>query len=417
MVRLFCLTAISYGWMMGILPADEPAKSVAPPQAADIQSTDAAVRESVARSLPFLESAGVAWMNERNCLSCHHVPFLLWTHRAAKTHGLTVDAKKLTEWDEWARKDSLAHRNEFKLPKDQLEKLDVATIPISIKEKLKPLVEQPIATEAEFVAKLTFLLTAEELQTHQGLLVKTAAVPLHASDRNGGGPDVLGQLLLGRYDGQEDATSAEFRGGVLDLMKRQQLADGSWIPGGQFATMRNWPRPAADQGTTMWAALSLAAYDAPGGKRSELVERALAYQRQQPPQSDNREWLATRLLFEQQFGTAEEVAKLRQQVLEARQPDGGWSWKKGDESDPFTTGLVIYVLSKVGSGDDPAVIRDARKYLVSSQQADGSWLTPSKKITKTTVPERLKARDEIYHYWGTAWAAIGLLETLPPTGN
>ena len=74
---------------------------------------------------------------------------------------------------------------------------------------------------------------------------------------------------------------------------------------------------------------------------------------------------------------------------------------------------MVYVLSKVGGLDDPAVIRDARKYLLNCQQADGSWLTPSKNITKTEVPERLKARDEIYHYWGTAWAVIGLLETLP----
>lgn len=27
-----------------------------------------------------------------------------------------------------------------------------------------------------------------------------------------------------------------------------------------------------------------------------------------------------------------------------------------------------------------------------------------------------KVRDEIYHYWGTAWAAIGLLETLGKSG-
>ena len=29
-----------------------------------------------------------------------------------------------------------------------------------------------------------------------------------------------------------------------------------------------------------------------------------------------------------------------------------------------------------------------------------------------TDPEHMKIRDEIYHYWGTAWATIGLLETL-----
>jgi hypothetical protein len=29
----------------------------------------------------------------------------------------------------------------------------------------------------------------------------------------------------------------------------------------------------------------------------------------------------------------------------------------------------------------------------------------------------MKVRDEIYHYWGTAWATIGLLETLGKSGS
>jgi len=64
-----------------------------------------------------------------------------------------------------------------------------------------------------------------------------------------------------------------------------------------------------------------------------------------------------------------------------------------------------------------AILHGARKFLLSTQQTDGSWLTPSRNITKSVEPERLKARDEIYHYWGTAWVAIGLLESLNQSGN
>ena len=49
-------------------------------------------------------------------------------------------------------------------------------------------------------------------------------------------------------------------------------------------------------------------------------------------------------------------------------------------------------------------------------ESDGSWLTPSKYFTSVGDPERMKVRDEIYHYWGTAWATIGLLETLGMSG-
>lgn len=416
MIRPLCFNVICWGLFCGTIAADD-VPNAAPVSQPDVVPTDAAVRAAVARSLPFLEKGGVAWMDERNCMSCHHVPFLLWSHRAAQAHGLAVDIKKLGEWENWTRKNSLSLRNSFRLPKTELEKIDAAILPNEIKEKLKPIVDQAVPTEADFLAKLSPLLTAEELKTHQALLVKTATLPLYAVDRSGGGLDVLGQLLVGGHREQGDVANAEFRNGLTDLINRMQLPDGSWTPGNQFATMRRWPLDAANQATSMWATLALAQYDAADKKRSEQIERAVAYVRQQPEQSDNHEWLATRLLFEEQFGTAGDVAKLRQQLLERRNADGGWGWSKDGPSDPFTTGLAIYVLAKVRGGDDSAVFRDARKYLLSVQQPDGSWLTPSKNITKTTVPERLLARDEIYHYWGTAWAALGLLETLPAVGK
>jgi hypothetical protein len=42
---------------------------------------------------------------------------------------------------------------------------------------------------------------------------------------------------------------------------------------------------------------------------------------------------------------------------------------------------------------------------------------PAKNFTKSIDPERLIVRDRIYHYWGTAWAVIGLLETLGKSGS
>ncbi len=401
MRHLLILAAVCFGLIGKTLHADEP--------------SDAAVRDAVARSLPFLEKGGVDWMEERGCMSCHHVPFLLWSHRAAQTHGLPIDAKKLAEWDEWARQDSLANRYSFKLLLSDLEKIDAAIMPATVKNNLKPIVGQTFATEADFLAKLTPLLTADELKAHQALLIKTSTIGENWPNRNGGGLDVLGQLLLGGHAAADDSINAEFRRGLFDLMKQRQLADGSWAPGNQFASMRQWSLPIANQATTMWAALALARYDARSqqpGKRTEQIERAIAYQRQQPPQTENREWLAVRLLFEHQFGTRDEVSKHRQLLLDARNADGGWGWQNEVPSDPYSTGIAIYVLAKVG-GDHAGVFREARKYLLKSQQPDGSWLTASKNISKTTVPERLKVRDEIYNYWGTAWAALGLLETLP----
>ena len=369
------------------------------------------------RSLPFLEKGGVAWMSDRGCMSCHHVPFLVWSHRAAQARGFTLDARKLAEWEEWCRQDSLGHRNTHRLQTYDLGKVAAEKLPEVVKTKLKPLIEQPFKSEAEFAANLSPLLTGEELKAYEAIITKTAKRLPNAPDRTGGGLDVLAQLILGTHGAESVLAEPTFRDGAIAVLNRHQAADGSWPPGQQFATLRRWPLPAADQSTTMWAALALAAYDAPGAVRSDVIEKAIAYQRQQPAQPDNHEWLATLLLFEGQFGNADGVAKLRQQLLAVRNGDGGWGWEKGVPSDALTTGLVLYVLAKVHAGDDADVIHEARQHLLTSQQPDGSWLTPSKNITKATEPGRLKARDEIYHYWGTAWVVIGLLETIRKPGE
>ncbi len=393
---LFCLC-----FMIAAVQADDPAPV-----------SDTAVRDAVSRSLPFLENEGVAWMEDHGCMSCHHVPFLLWSYRSAQAQGFTVDSQKLAEWDEWTRKDSLANRLLFRLRNYDLGRPEAATLPQTVKDKLKPLILRPFQTEAEFLAELTPLLTEDEMKSHRATVLKISERPVDIFDRVGGGLESLGPLLIASQGTASVLAQPEFRDGVIDLMSEIQLADGSWTTGGQFAGMRRWTLPTAYQATTMWTTLALASYDTPDPQRSASIEKAVAYLRQQTPNPDNHEWLAMRLLFERRFGSDEEVATLRQQLLDARNSDGAWGWEKGVPSDAFTTGLVIYVLAKVRAGDDASIFRDARNWLLASQQSDGSWLTPAKNFTNSTDPERLRVRDDIYHYWGTAWAVIGLLETL-----
>ena len=100
-------------------------------------------------------------MKDRHCMSCHHVPFLLWSHRSAQAQGFTVDSQKLAEWDEWTRKDSLANRNLFTLRNYDLGRPEAATLPLAVKDKLKPLIARAFQTEAEFLAELTPLLTED----------------------------------------------------------------------------------------------------------------------------------------------------------------------------------------------------------------------------------------------------------------
>src|SRR5215471_13195051 len=127
MSRVFFLTLFCLCSMIAAVRADDPA-----------QVNDTAVRDAVSRSLPFLEKEGVAWMEDHRCMSCHHVPFLLWSHRSAQAQGFTVDSQKLAVWDEWTRKDSLANRNLFTLPPYDLGGPEAATLQLAVKDNLKP---------------------------------------------------------------------------------------------------------------------------------------------------------------------------------------------------------------------------------------------------------------------------------------
>jgi HAMP domain-containing protein len=147
-LTLFCLCS-----MIAAVQAVDPAPV-----------SDTAVRDAVSRSLPFLEKEGVAWMKDHGCMSCHHVPLLLWSHRSAQAQGFTVDSQKLAEWDEWTRKDSLANRILFRLRNYDLGRPEAATLPLAVKDKLKPLIARPFRTEAEFLAELEPLLTDEASQ-------------------------------------------------------------------------------------------------------------------------------------------------------------------------------------------------------------------------------------------------------------
>ena len=153
---LYCL-----GTLSAMVWADDPP-----------QVNDTAVRDAVSRSLPFLEKEGVAWMEDHGCMSCHHVPFLLWSHRSAQAQGFTVDSQKLAEWDDWIRKDSLANRRQFWLRNYDLGRPEAATLPQAVKDKLKPLIARPFQTEAEFLAKLTPLLTEDEMKSHRATVLK-----------------------------------------------------------------------------------------------------------------------------------------------------------------------------------------------------------------------------------------------------
>jgi squalene-hopene/tetraprenyl-beta-curcumene cyclase len=369
------------------------------------------VRKAVERSLPYLEREGVAWKEKYNCLSCHHVPFLLWSHNEARARGFTIDRKKLAGWTDWALDRSLSQRGLFKLTEQSLAALPCPALPDATRAKLKPVINQEFVTEKALLHRLGKVLTPEELSQHQAALVKAAAQPRAGGKNDGGGLDTLGQLLLGRGRHASGPQWAEFLDTAPALLVQWQEANGSWQAAGQLP-LRHWPRPVADQATTMWLVLALASVEKPDPVVTQSMEKALAHLKQARPAQHN-EWLVVRLLTELRFGDATRAAALRKELQERQNPDGGWGWLPGGKSDAFSTGQSLYALGLAKVGGDAAVVQRAQKYLLGTQTADGSWVGAPESVSAGANADRLKRLAPIHRYWATAWATIALVRTLP----
>jgi Prenyltransferase and squalene oxidase repeat len=359
---------------------------------------DAAVRRSVGLSLPYLEKEGVAWIKERNCLSCHHVPFLLWSHRLAQSKGVPLDADKLAAWTEWSRKESTKQREKVRLSPEGLDALKGEGVSSETLAKLAPFVQKPGGSKEEvYLHELGKLLAPDEFTRHRAALLKHAT----RDKGDGGGLDSMVQLLLsGSYGAGEPEFAASTRGRILEM----QQADGSWKPGGQLFGM-NRSAVEATQLTTMWTELAL--LESSDAAAKESITRAGSFLKDAPP-GKVLEGLVVRLLRSIKRG--EGSADLKE-LLVRQNPDGGWASLHGAPSDAFATGQALTALSTTGADD---AIRRGRQFLIERQNPDGSWPVPPSALTSPKrPPERQKSLEPIYHYWGSAWAAIGLASTLP----
>lgn len=77
------------------------------------------------RSLPFIKEKGLAWIEDRQCASCHQVPSMLWSLNSAARAGLDAERKETTEWTPWAA--DWRHWNQTK-EKDGVDKVSAGNI-------------------------------------------------------------------------------------------------------------------------------------------------------------------------------------------------------------------------------------------------------------------------------------------------
>jgi hypothetical protein len=363
------------------------------------QDDVAAARAAVEKCLPWLEKEGVAWIKQRDCLSCHQVTFMVWAHHEARAKGIAVDDRKLAEWTGWSLRESATQRVALLLTPAAVDGLKSDGLPAEVAAKLAPFTTKPELKgglkEARFLKELGTALSPEELQEHQPAVLRRAS----RERGDGGGVDTMAQLLLaGVYGGDE---SREFVAATRAHLAGFQQPDGTWKPNGQLNGMNRAPGEATAI-TTMWSAIALGPTSDAATKAADAARKAA--------KGKTTEWLVARAILERTFGGPGADREFLKELLDRQKPDGGWSAVPEAASDAFATGLALYALGPA----DEAALRRARKFLVDTQSKDGSWPVPPAPWTKPgSKPERNKRLDPIYGYWGSAWAAIGLARTLP----
>ena len=267
--------------------------------------------------------------------------------------------------------------------------------------RLKPLVNKTHTTKEKYVEALKKALGDDDRTRYEAELIRQAALP-----NNGGGPDTLYQHLLARTAAKSEPSTTESYDAVRALLLEWQEPGGGWETQGQLPELKWRDDGEMNDVTTLWCILALGADPASLVARAPL-ERAVASIRASAP-GRTIQSLVLHLLVADQFGAPKRAATLREELFALQKADGGWSWVPENEaSDAFATGQVLYALGRLGRDGRDAAVERAWQFLLNAQGDDGGWQVPQEAVNMR--PRKLN----VFPLWCTAWAAIGLLETIP----
>lgn len=382
--------------------------AVALPLSADDPVTDADVRRAVSRSIAYIEDEGVAWMRQRACITCHQVPSMVWALSLAQQRSIDVDPARLATWTEWAAANVRKKAVYFRLATDSLERLRAADIPQDVAQRVEPLKDKNFVFDDEFRAAL-----AEKLgdagAPHDETIRTTAMRTGQGGTGGGENNQYTAALLAGIPDaiGDAEACRAELVAGLV----KTQRKDGSWPAAGQFLGQQRSKGESVEV-ATMWTVYALGQVRNLSSAGAAALEHARSWLANSQPGTSTESLLLHALLADQANDTARRD-ELLERLGKLQHDDGGWGWLvERAESDPFTTGLVLYGLGRLGYAGRDACAPNARRYLLKIQHKDGTWPIPMKRISATKKTDTAQG-DEVYRYWSTCWAVIGLLQTMP----
>lgn len=316
------------------------------------------VRQTVEKSLAFLEKDGLAWETTK-CVSCHHGPWMMWSGYEAKKRGFTVNEKSLEQVRVKYLKAYSAHPTLRPSNRDVLNDLAINVIYLTFGMGAAG---EPDAATAKFFDKAAAHLIEQQKE------------------------DGSWKVIIKKFDGKP-------------------VPSAKTTPQELTTTFLMAPLIDSDDVTTMWALLALN-YREPAGISKEALakakEKGLKFLSDNPA-SDTLQSLVLRIMLSKCLDKTDEVQALVKQLLTWQKDDGGWSQSKKLKSDALGTGQALVALTTAGVTAKGPAITKAVDYLIKNQKPNGSW----------DVNSRAYQAPEFSSYMGTAWATLALVRTLP----
>lgn len=206
-------------------------------------------------------------------------------------------------------------------------------------------------------------------------------------------------LALAGHENDELSTA------MVTFLLKNQAKNGVWKTG--------TGRPPMEESQIACTALALHALGrfASVDQRPEIAkarERALAWLKSADAPSQEDKAARLWLLSEFKAGDAA-ISDARKAVLEAQNPDGGWSQIATMASDAYATGQSLYVLAKTGTPGIPAA-ENAARFLLKTQCDDGSWFveTRGKPVQVFFDNGDPHGKSQFISIPATCWAVAGL---------
>lgn len=225
--------------------------------------------------------------------------------------------------------------------------------------------------------------------------------------------DGLTQQLLARREYPASETRTESWIKYVDLITSAQNGEGLWKPAGQLPSQKRKLAETTDV-SAVWHSIGLTRElnleqnsDRQQKLKAAIVSATKRFSSRK--EASSTEWYVVRLLLALEVRDDPALKMATTELLSLQKPDGSWGWLKSDEGDALATGMALYALVKSNEATSVRneALEKATRFLIETQREDGSW------AVKGTKEKKKNKVEETAVYWGTAWATIALLETLP----